>query len=106
MTNSHCLFCARPENGSFKPDPDIEFICGICVQSLLNADSEDVKRAYRKALDLGDLRKAKAIETFLTPGRINEQRKPESKKCGRYSNRAGIIKSVRNQKERIKRVAV
>jgi hypothetical protein len=100
-----CLFCNGIEK-NYKPGPDVEFICGTCVQLFLQADKDDLKRAYKKALDLGYLRKAKAIETFLTPGGINEQRKPESKKRGRYSNRAGIIKSVRNQKERIKRVAV
>ena len=100
-----CLFCNGTEK-NYKPGPDVEFVCGTCVQLFLHADKEDLKRAYAKALEKGCLRKVKAIESFLIPEGNNEQRKPESKKRGRYTDRAGIIKSVRNQKERIKRAAV
>ena len=101
----YCLFCNEPEK-NFNPGPNVEFICGLCVILLSAADQDDLRNAYQKALNEGYKRKVSAIESFIIPEGKDEQRKPESKKRGRYINRAGIIKSVRNQKERIKRVAV
>ena len=98
-----CLFCNQPEPG-YKSE--IDFICGSCVVLLADADQADLKNAYQKALNEGCQRKVSALESFIIPEGKDEQRKPESKKRGRYTDRAGIVKSVRNQKERIKRVAV
>jgi hypothetical protein len=98
-----CLFCNEPEK-SYKPE--VDFICGSCVILLADSDQDDLKKAYQKALDEGYLRKVSALKSFIIPEGKDEQRKPESKKRGRYTNRTGITKSVRNQKERIKRVAV
>jgi hypothetical protein len=100
-----CLFCNESEE-SYKPGKDIDFICGGCVILLADAEQEDLKKAYQKALNEGYIGKASALESFIISEGKDEQRKPESKKRGRYTDRAGIIKSVRNQKERIKRVAV
>ena len=105
LPDDRCLFCNGTER-NYEPPSDTKFICGSCLQLLLRVDNQDLKRGYAKALNFGYLRKARAIETFLTEVIYNEQRKPKSKKCGRYSNRTGIVKSVRNQKERIKRVPV
>ena len=101
----NCLFCNNQER-NYKPDPHVDFICGGCVVLLADASQEDLKKAHTLAIEKGYLNKANAIESFLIPEGKDEQRKPESKKCGRYSDRAGIIKSIGNQKERIKRVAV
>jgi len=102
---NNCLFCDC-EEPSYRPGKDTEFICSRCVLLLADADQADLKTAYQKALNGGYKRKVSALESFIIPEEKDEQRKPESKKCGRYTNRAGIVKSVRNQKERIKRVAV
>jgi hypothetical protein len=98
-----CLFCNEPEPSC---KPEVDFICGSCVVLLTDANQADLKTAYQKALNEGYLRKVSALESFIIPEGKDEQRKPESKKRGRYSHRDRIIKSVRNQKERIKRVAV
>ena len=98
-----CLFCNEQEKSY---QPNVEFICSRCVQLLLRADQADLKKAYQKALNEGHLRKVSALESFIIQEGKDEQRKPESKKRGRYTNRTGIVKSVGNQKERIKRVAV
>jgi len=98
-----CLFCNEPEP-SYKPE--VDFICGSCVILLADADQADLKNAYQKALNEGYQSKVSALESFIIPEGKDEQRKPESKKRGRYTDRAGIVKSVRNQKERIKRVTV
>lgn len=100
-----CLFCNKQEK-NYKPGKDIEFICGDCVILLADAEQVDLMRAYQKALDEGYQRKVSALESFIISEGKDEQRKPDSKKRGRYTDRTGIIKSVRNQKERIKRVAV
>ena len=98
-----CLFCNEPEPSC---KPEVDYICGSCVVLLADADQADLKKAYQKALSEGYKRKVSALESFIIPEGKNEQRKPESKKRGRYTDRTGIVKSVRNQKERIKRVAV
>ena len=98
-----CLFCNEPEK-NYKPDPDVDFICGSCVQLLLRADQEDLKKAHAKAIEKGYLNKASAIETFLIPEGHDEQRKPESKLDRRYFHRRGSLKAIRNKKERIGRI--
>ena len=102
---NHCLFC-NCEESNYRPGKDIELICSQCVILLADATQADLNNAYQKALDKGYLRKASALESFIIPEGKDEQRKPESKKRGRYLDRTGIVKSVRNQKERIKRVTV
>ena len=59
-----CLFCGRPEKG-YKPSKSADFICSMCVQLLLAADQNELKRAYEKAVRLGYMGKADAIKTFL-----------------------------------------
>jgi len=101
-----CLFCGLPEPG-YKPNPDKDFICSRCVQILLSADQEDLNRAYRKALEKGYPKKARAIESFLVPEeKINEQFRPISKKHRRHIDRKRIVRAIRDQKKRIGRSKV
>jgi hypothetical protein len=72
-----CLFCTEK---NYKPGSDTEFICGTCVQLLLRADPEDLKRAYAKALKLGYLRKSKAIETFLAEEKTIDRKAKKSER--------------------------
>ncbi len=102
---SLCLFCNGPDK-SYKPSPGKVFICGICVILLADADQDDLKRAPAKAIKLGLKNKACAIESFLIQEVEDVQRKPKSKKCKRYSNRTRIVRPIRNQKVRTKRVKV
>ena len=98
-----CLFCNEEER-KYKPPEHTDFICSRCVQLLFGASLEDLIRAYNKAIKEGYLKKASAIEKFLGKGIRNEQRRPATKKRGRYSNRKRINRAIGNQKERIKRV--
>ena len=100
-----CLFCNHLEP-NYKSDPQVEFICGGCVILLTGGDQTDLKNAYKKAVNEGYKRKVSALESFIIPEGKDEQRKPESKKCGRYSNRRGIAKSDRIKKERIERIEI
>ena len=99
-----CLFCNKPEK-NYKPQVGIDFICSSCVQLLLGATQDDLKRSHAKAISKGHTNKARAIETFIIEEE-HGQRKPKTKKCGRYFNRSRIDRITGNQKERIKRVAV
>ena len=97
-----CLFCHGPDRGGkrpYKPEKGIEFICSACVQTLLNADQDYLKRILALAKEHGDKGKARAIESFLIPEGLNEQRKPKPKFRGNI-NRNRITRSVRNKKER------
>jgi hypothetical protein len=72
-----CLFCGKPEKG-YRPSKSVDFICGSCVQLLLDADQGQLKRAYEKAVRLGYKGKASAIKTFLIPEDDNaETEEPE-----------------------------
>jgi len=101
-----CLFCEK-EDRNYGPDSSTDIICSRCVQLLINASQDDLKRAYDRAEAKGYTRKARAIMSFLIPGgEINAQRKPNSKKRRRHSNRKRIDTSFRDQKERIGRSAL
>jgi len=100
-----CLFCNGQER-NYKPPPDTEFICTFCVQLLLKANQEDLRRTHAKAIEKGYLNKARAIESFLEDGEENEQRKPKTRKYERHPNRARINRPVRGQKKQIRRFAI
>jgi hypothetical protein len=71
---------------------------------LLSANQEDLNRAYVKAIEMGYSTKAKAIASFCIPEeKINEQRKPISKKHRRHTDRKRIVRTIGNQKKRIGR---
>ena len=103
MSADVCLFCNGLEI-KYKPETGIDFICSRCVQMLLAADQEELKRAYDKAIDKGYTNKASAIESFLIPeDKIDGQRKPATKKRRRHSNRKRIDRTVRDKEKRIGR---
>ena len=98
-----CQFCGFPEP-AHRPSLDKEFICSGCVQLLLSADQTELKRAYSKAIEKGYPNKARAIESFLTPEeKINEQRKPFTKKRRRHIDRKRIVRTIGNKEKRIGR---
>ncbi len=102
MSADVCLFC----NGmdiKYRSETGNDFICSRCVQMLLAADQQDLKRAHSKALEKGFTNKAKAIESFLIPEGFDEQRKPATKKRGRHSDRKRIVRTVRDKEKRIGR---
>ena len=91
----HCLFCSKQEK-NYKPDPHVEFICGSCVVLLADADQDDLKRAHGKAVAMGCLNKASAIESFLIEEEKHANR--PTKSIERNLNRERIARSVRNKK--------
>lgn len=59
-----CLFCNCPER-SYKPSPDVEYICSSCVQLLLQATKEDLQRALAKAEEMELENKVLALKSFI-----------------------------------------
>ena len=90
-----CLFCNGIEK-NYKPDQHIDYICGLCVVLLADADQDDLKKSYKKALDKGDLRKASALESFIIPEEIHANR--PTKSIERNINRERVARPVRDQK--------
>ena len=88
-----CLFCNLPEP-NYKPESHIDFICGSCVVLLADADQDDLKRAYGKAIAMGYLNKASAIESFLMP-EVKDGKRP-SKSVRRNIDRKRVARSIRN----------
>jgi hypothetical protein len=98
-----CLFCGFPENG-YRPESDKDFICYHCVQLFLSLDQEGLLKAHTKAIEKGYPNKVRAIESFLIPEEIiNGQRRPTSKKRGRYSDRKRVVRTIRDKEKRIGR---
>jgi hypothetical protein len=88
-----CSFCNEQEK-SYKPE--VDFICGGCVILLADADQEDLKKSYQKALNEGYLRKASALESFLIQEGKHGRRPDKSVK--RNLNRERATRSIGNQK--------
>ena len=95
MSANGCLFCKGLES-KYKPIYDNEIICSQCVQILLAADQQDLKRAHAKSIEKGIIDKAKAIESFLTEDEI-EQRKP-TRYNQRIADRKGTAGAIRDKK--------
>jgi hypothetical protein len=77
-----CLFCRGPDRGSkrtYKPEKGVEFICSDCVQALLNANQDYLKRILATAQERGDKGKISALESFIVPDGYQEQVKPKPK---------------------------
>jgi len=94
-----CLFCGGQEP-NYKPGPNVDFICSRCVQLLLGADQNDLKRAYAKAVEKGYRNKAKAIESFLVDGGNDDDRK--TKKSKSYLERKRPLRKVRPTRHEIR----
>ena len=100
MTN--CLFCNQEEGHGYKPEKEIEYVCSRCVQLLIGADQEDLKRAYTKAIKHGYENKAKAVAMFIEK-EIEDGKKP--KKHRRNFDRKRIVRTLGNKAKRIGRNA-
>ena len=94
-----CLFCGIEEK-NFKPPPDIEFICGSCVQMFLSATHEQARNAYKKAIKGQYHNKAKALEIFFSEEVLNgEQQETAKDRSGLERERPlRTSRSARNKK--------
>jgi len=91
-----CLFCGQPEK-SCNPSKCVDFICGKCVQLLLAADQDELKRAYGKAVSLNYGDKASAIKTFLM-----EDEDAETEESERSMVRKRTMQAVRPARDRVR----
>lgn len=60
----NCLFYDQPEPG-YTPREGVDFICSRCVILLAGATQEDLRAAYKKAIEDDLPRKAEAIKSFI-----------------------------------------
>jgi len=94
-----CLFCNGQEP-NYKSDPGIEIICSRCVILLADANQDDLKRAYAKAIEKGYLNKARAIESFLVDGENDDDRK--TKKSKRNMERKRPMRVLRPSRHKVR----
>ena len=95
----NCLFCCDPDTDD-KPESSKDFICSLCVQILISATQEELKRAHTKAIEKGYARKAKAIKSFLIEGMVNNDR--ETKTIRRNLVRERIMREVRPTRDQLR----
>ncbi len=75
MNMGLCLFCNEQV---YKTDAD--YICGSCVQLLLEADQTDLKQAHAKVIKKGYSNKVRAIESFLILEEVNVRKTEKLKR--------------------------
>jgi hypothetical protein len=88
----NCLFCCDSETDN-KPSTGKDLICPLCAQLLLEADQDDLKRSYDRAIERGYDRKAKAIKSFLIKEEIIYE--PKTEKFKRNMGRKRTLRTVR-----------
>ena len=93
-----CLLCNAIEP-NLNPNADTYYICSKCVQILLVADQEDLRKAYAQAIEKGYSNKARAIESFLIPEETNAR---ETKKPKRGIIRKKPMRVVRPSRNEIR----
>ena len=97
-----CLFC-NDQEPNYNPSPNKDYICSSCVQLLLSASQEDLKRAYAKALSLGYQNKARAIESFIIDEEDkNEQKRPEARKFSDRKRSSRVFRDTKRTARKLK----
>jgi len=94
-----CVFCHKPTDVKKVSSGASSYLCGDCVQALLNQSQENLLRGYNLAIEKGYAEKAKTIKSFMEVS--DEPVKPEQH--DRHFNRKGVTRPVRNEKSRIGR---
>ena len=91
----NCLFCDCMEK-NYKPAKGIDYICSSCVLLLADANQDDLKRAYVKAVEKGFKNKASALESFIIEDEINERKTKKSKRNLERKRSGRSSRSTRN----------
>jgi hypothetical protein len=77
----------------------VDFICSSCVQLLLGADQDDLRKAHSKAIEKGHPGKAKAIESFLIEDETNDRKTKITK---RNLERKRPLRKVRPSRHQVR----
>ena len=93
-----CLFCDGREKNC-KPTKGIDYICSSCVLLLVDANQDDLKRAYVKAVEKGYENKASALKSFIIEDEINDKKTKISK---RDMERARTLRKVRPSRHKVR----
>ena len=95
-----CLYCDQEDSGvvnKYKPPPEKDFICSLCVQLLLESSQERLKLYYDLANINGDDREAWARESFLIDKGEKIDRK-RNDQFSRHHHRTGFTRPVGTKK--------
>ena len=77
----------------------MDFICSSCVQLLLGAEQDDLRKAHAKAIEKGCPGKAKAIESFLIEDETNDRKTKITK---RHLERKRPLRKVRPSSHQVR----
>lgn len=94
----NCLFCDGLEK-DYKPAKGIDYICSCCVLLLADANQDDLRRSYVKAVEKGLENKASALKSFIIEDEINERKTKNSK---RNMERARPLRKVRPSRHKVR----
>ena len=92
----YCLFCDGIESSY---QPKCEYVCSGCVILLCDADQDDLRRAYQKAIKHGIDRKAQALKMFIEKEDAivrNENPKRDARNLAKHRNRTRDRKTSRS----------
>jgi hypothetical protein len=93
-----CLFCDGMEK-DYKTSKGIDYICSNCVLLLVDADQDDLKRAYVKAMEKGLKNKVSALKSFIIEDEINERK---TKRFKRNLVRERSLRKVKPSRHKIR----
>ena len=94
----NCLFCDGTEK-NYKPAKGIDYICSNCVLLLTEANQDNLKRAYVKAMEKGFKNKVTALKSFIIEDEINERKTKNSK---RNLERARPLRKARPSSHKVR----
>jgi len=85
---------------NYRPDKDVDYVCGRCVQALLKFDQEELKRGYDLAVAKGYTSKATTIKMFIgTEEDLYESTKTRKARTNMVGKRA--LRSARSGRYQI-----
>lgn len=90
-----CLLCSGSEQGRTQPATGAEFVCSMCVQTLLSVPPEKIGRAHQEAVARGLELKASALEMFTAENQGEEEYVPKTGKPKRGLERRRIVRETR-----------
>jgi len=99
-----CDFCYLPKDVDKVDKRASSYICGTCVQYLINQSQEELLRGHNLATERRYERKARAIKSFMEGESKDESRKP--KRNGKYPHGKRTVRTIGNEKVRIGRITL
>ena len=94
----NCLLSDGMEK-DYKPAKGVDYICSSCVLLLADANQDDLKRAFVKAVEKGFKNKASALKSFIIEDESNERK---TKRFKRNMERERPLRKVRPSRHKVR----